>query len=111
MFKWSKDKTKEEVLADLKVIFDKHGANRVITSSTEFWTGGEIVIFIIDSKDVIDTEKLTCDLDNYLCNDEVYPDGGSSGMALDIKESLAQFYLNNKALKHKVIYENGKWNI
>lgn len=109
MFKWSKSKTKEEVLSDLKVIFDKHGASKVLTKSKEFWTGGEIVVFVIDSDNEIDYELLTCDLDDYLCNEEEYPDGVSSGMALDINEPLARFELYNGVLKCNVIYDNGKW--
>ena len=111
MFKWSKNKSKEEVLNDLKVIFDKHGVSKVLTKSKEFWTGGEIVTFVIDSDNVIDYELLNCDLDDYLCNEDEYPNGGSSGMALDINEPLARYELNNKILKCNVIYIDGKWVI
>lgn len=111
MLKWSKYKTKGEVLADLKFIFDKYGITDVSTTNSRFWENGDIEHFFIDSKDSNLVKNLEDELTEYYFDLDEFPDGCCAaiviGMDTENHKDIHEFYEEDKV----VIYDGGKWVI
>ena len=111
MLKWSKDKTKEEVLADLKLIFDKHKVTSVETTDKKFWENGDIELFFVAFTDNMAVNDLENDLSEYYFDLDTFPSGNCGAIVLGMDTEnhieMQSFYKSKKFM----IYENGKWVI
>lgn len=109
VLKWNKYKTREEVLSDLKILFDKYGIKDVGTTNIKFWENGNIIHFYTESTDPYLIKNLENDLDQYYFDLDEFPDGCCSALVFgkdpDEHNYTNKFY-NERVFK---IFSNGEW--
>ena len=111
MLKWDKNKTKGEVLNDLKVIFDKYGITDVSTTNTLFWENGDIEHFFIDSTDSVLVKNLEDDLTDYYFDLDEFPDGCCAAIVygMDTQSNIDLHNFHTRRGRVFPILNNGKW--
>lgn len=111
VLKWNKYKTREEILADIKFLFDKYGVTDVGTTNSRFWENGNIMHFFIDSTDPYLIKNLENDLNHYYFDLDEFPDGCCSAIVFgkehDSDKNMHKFY-SERVFK---ILSNGEWVI